>query len=252
MTTEPYKRPPIIEAVIGINFKAPVPNEVLADAKDRSKNDYPQVNTLENFQIEVQLQGARGSSNNTALNKTGQRGFKLNSPDVTEILILQPTVVTVAQLPPYPGWEPFFKRFQRDWRAWKRAAGYREISRIGVRYINRIDIPLGADDGVLEEGHYLNIFPNVPPSLSPVDGYAVQTRSRLPAINGIVTINSGIVTSPILGHMSILLDQDVACDQDPPQNDEALFDLLARIRDEKNKVFEACLNQGAREIFNSP
>ena len=35
----------------------------------------------------------------------------------------------------------------------------------------------------------------------------------------------------------------------PPQNDDAVYELINRIRVAKNRVFEACITDRARELF---
>ena len=162
-------------------------------------------------------------------------------------MLFQPNSVAVAQLAPYPGWEVFFPRFVRDWEAWKREAGYRQIIRVGVRFINRIDIPIVS--GLIEEAEYLSVYPKLPDSLGPVTGYGVQAQLPMQDIGCNLTINSAAVPSPMLEHGSILLDLDIAKEVNPPQKDEEIFELLGRIRIKKNEIFEACITRKAKELF---
>ena len=48
-----------------------------------------------------------------------------------------------------------------------------------------------------------------------------------------------------------MFDQDIYKDNDVPQNERDLYDLLSRIHLKKNAVFEACITDRARELFNS-
>jgi uncharacterized protein (TIGR04255 family) len=70
-------------------------------------------------------------------------------------------------------------------------------------------------------------------------------------VDGLITINSGIVPPPLEGHLSIMLDIDVGRDHDLPQRDEGLLSLLQEFRIEKNRVFEACVTDRARELFGT-
>jgi uncharacterized protein (TIGR04255 family) len=154
----------------------------------------------------------------------------------------------ISQLAPYPGWDGFFRRFVRDWTIWKKSAGYRKVGRVGVRYINRIDIPL-AGRPVIEETEFLNVYPHIPKELGPTNAYGVQAVLPILDINCRLTLNSSVVPSPLLNHVSFIIDQDIAKEVDTPQSDENLYELLNAIRLKKNEIFEACITDRARELF---
>ena len=125
--------------------------------------------------------------------------------------------------------------------------GFQEISRIGVRYVNRIDIPVSGP--VLEQEEFLNVYPKLPDILGPMNAYAVQAVLSIKDIGCKLTLNSAVVPSPILDHASFLFDQDIAREIDPPQSDDAISGLLNEIRIRKNKVFETCITDRARALF---
>jgi uncharacterized protein (TIGR04255 family) len=156
-------------------------------------------------------------------------------------------MLVCSQLAPYPGWDTFFERFRRDWGVWKRTLGYRKITRIGVRYINRIDIP--ATEPVVEHEHYLNVYPHVPSIFPTLISYNLVAQSYLPDIECALTLNSSSTPSPLLGHAAFIVDQDIFKEGDLPQSDDAIYAFLNRIRDKKNEVFEACIKPRARELF---
>jgi uncharacterized protein (TIGR04255 family) len=79
--------------------------------------------------------------------------------------------------------------------------------------------------------------------------YSVVAQLPMPDIGCILTLNSSSAPSQLLGHAAFIVDQDVAKDGDPPQNDEGIYALLNQIRVKKNEVFEACIKPRARELF---
>jgi uncharacterized protein (TIGR04255 family) len=178
-------------------------------------------------------------------------GKRISSDDLTQIVLLGASNFAVSQLAPYPGWEVFFERFSRDWALWKRTMGYRKVVRVGVRFINRIDVPRTNDDTTIDEADYLNVYPHLPSSLRPFTGYAVQAQLRLHDIGCGLIINSGAVPSPLIGYNSYLLDFDISMEPEPPQRDEDIYELLNRIRVTKNQVFELCVTDRAKEIFRT-
>jgi uncharacterized protein (TIGR04255 family) len=64
-----------------------------------------------------------------------------------------------------------------------------------------------------------------------------------------LTLNSSSAPSPLLGHAAFIVDEDIAKEGDPPQNDDAIYALLNQIRVKKNEIFEACITPRARELF---
>ena len=123
-----------------------------------------------------------------------------------------------------------------------------ELSRIGVRYINRIDVPSDAADRVRLED-YLTIYPQMPNG-PPMLGYIMQVLRDVGEDNCRLIINSGSVVSPLIGFVSFLLDLDVFRENDLPRRDEELWKFIDRMREHKNQIFESCITQQARTIFD--
>lgn len=212
---------------------------------DKFGSHYPQHQRVENLMVAVQLPAGQTDTPTTEIDR--QVGHRRSSSDMTELLVLWRSALVVSQLAPYPGWDEFFRRFVRDWKVWKRVMGFQTIARLGVRYINRIDIPLSGH--VVEHETFLNVYPKLPDILGPVGAYAVQVVLPIEDIGCKLTLNSAVVPAPILDHASFVIDQDIAKEVDLPQSDKAIYELLNEIRVRKNNVFEACISNRARELF---
>jgi uncharacterized protein (TIGR04255 family) len=228
--------------VIEIRFAAPIDSAALDKISSSFKLLYPREELLRNIQVQLNIPLGIPPSAQT----TEQMGYRRSSVDQTHIILLMPNSFVISQLPPYPGWDEFFGRFRENWNDCKKARGYRKIARIGVRYINRIDVPMS--DPILYEQDYLAVYPHIPEVLGPMMQYAVQTQLPISEIEGILTLNSSVVESPLLGHKSFIVDQDIGKDN-PPQSDDGIYGLLNQIREIKNRVFEACITDRARELF---
>lgn len=245
--SEGYEYPPVTEAVIGINFAENLNSALLRSISDKLSKNYPIHQPLQNISVKVDLSHL-GDKDRKTFTEVAE-GHRRSSQDMTELALALPNSIVVSQLAPYPSWAIFSKRFMRDWKLLKKTLGYREIKRIGVRYINRIDIPTTGP--LVHHEQFLNVSPRVPDMLSPLMAWAFQTTSHFEDIKCKLTLNSGVVESPILNHSSFLLDLDVGREFDVPQNDKDIFELLDAMRLKKNQVFEACISQRARdEIFN--
>jgi uncharacterized protein (TIGR04255 family) len=246
--SEGYKYPPVTEAVIGINFAEDLSKAQLKSVSDKLAKNYPIHQPIQNFSVNLDLRPEAGK-NHKSITQVAAEGHRRSTHDMTELALALPNSLVVSQLAPYPSWATFSKRFMRDWKLFKTTLGYREIKRIGVRYINRIDIPAAGE--LVHHEQFLNVFPQIPDMLNPLMAGAVQTISYFEGIKCRLNLNSGVVESPILKHTSFLLDLDVVREIDVPQKDADIFELLEVMRLKKNQVFEACISQRARdEIFN--
>lgn len=246
-----YKRPPITEAVIGITFSSPINSTQLDSITNKFQATYPHKQQVSTFDLSVEINSADPKDNRADFKPTV--GHRLSTDDQTQLLVLWPNSVILSQLPPYQGWEAFIQRFERDWGLLKRTLGYQQISRIGVRYINRIDIPAslaaGEKETLVEHEQFLNIYPKLPDMLNPLDAYAVQASIYLKDIDCQLTINSASVPSPLLKYVSFVIDIDIYSDKAVPQSDPQIMELLNNIRTKKNMIFESCISHSARELF---
>ena len=246
MAQQPYKHPPITEAVIELRFADLVDADEIAKVSAALKSIYPVQQPITDIRVHLNLPLPQQPV--TTAQPIETHGNRLSTEDQTQIVLVWPAAFVFSQLAPYPGWEVFFERFSRDWSVWKRTLGYRKISRIGVRYINRIDIPV-ATAAIIQQEDYLNIYPHLPPAFDPITAYNVVAQLPVPDIGCVLTLNSSAAPSPLLGHAAFIVDQDIAKEGDPPQNDEAIYALLNQIRVKKNDIFEACITPRARELF---
>jgi uncharacterized protein (TIGR04255 family) len=243
MVANSYKRPPITEAVIQIAFAAKLDDKAINAAAKKVNRNYSGTPT--------QLQDVNYNINvdHDQLIKNTEHYYRLSSGDMTQICLIRKQSFSVSQLAPYTSWGEFISRFERDYRLFIEKVGYMEVSRIGVRYINRIDIPFSLENPIINENEYLNIFPTYPPMLGILSAYAIQQRSAIEELKSNLTINSAIVPSPLLNHMSIMFDQDIGREVELPNKIEEIVEFLDLVRIKKNEIFECCVTDKSRDLF---
>ena len=245
-TTHPrpsYPRPPITEAVIELRFKSACSDSNLVKISKSFKKYYSGRGKFTAYEMLFNIDDRDVSSKV----KDTVDSYRLVSDDQQEILLLSPRNIVISQLAPYPGWSAFFTRFERDWGIFKKKHKYSEISRIGIRFINRIDIP--KSDQATEESEFVTIFPQYPSNFGPCNSYGLNISFPINDINCNILLNSSVISSPIINHVSILLDIDIIREKEVPQNDNEIFMLMQQIRNEKNKMFEACITEKSRRLF---
>jgi uncharacterized protein (TIGR04255 family) len=235
-----YPRAPITEAVIDFQFAEMVDARVCDRAKNRLKQIYPNTTDWIEYHVEVNPQTKASEFHERV------RGFRLSDLDETCVVIVANTRFAVSRLAPYAGWDEFRERLVRDWKTFKSVAGYKKIARIGVRYINRIDIPLAGKP--IELSDYIRFYLEVPqPPFPPIDQQFSQAVFSVAGRK--IVLNTGTVPSPLIGYGSVALDIDIACDTNVPQTDDEILSYLETVRDQKNMLFEACITDRARALF---
>jgi uncharacterized protein (TIGR04255 family) len=120
------------------------------------------------------------------------------------------------------------------------------VTRIGVRYINRLDLPLQN----LDFKHYLRTVPEVSPDLpQALSGYFMQLQIPQEDLKATLFINQTLVPPPGPNLVSVLLDLDFFRAVEVPQEEAAIWDYLEKLKVRKNVVFEACITDQTRELI---
>src|SRR4051794_40990690 len=126
-----YKRPPITEAVVEVRIASSIEQELLEKVKARLMEYYP-LPPQRRFDMQVEV-----GEQSTKVRQSAS-GYRLTSADAAGVVLIGPSAISTSRLPPYEDWDLFIAPARRNWDIWKRLVGWREIARIGVRYINRI------------------------------------------------------------------------------------------------------------------
>src|ERR1700733_3440329 len=241
--TQPYKYPPAVEAIIEVRFAAPIERDVIDKVPTKLKSEYP-------LSVPQQAHAAHVNFLQRTATFEESLGHRLSTHDQTDIIIVTPLTFTSARLAPYLGWEVFGPRAEKNWKNWKQIAGYHQIQKIGVRYKNRIDIPVLEGVSVHLED-YLKFYPEYPKDSFPaMTQFAMQMICPLGVDDCNVQLNVLSIPSPLLKHASFLFDLDIYKDVNVPQNDDEIWSLIKQIRDQKNRVFELGVTDKARALFS--
>jgi uncharacterized protein (TIGR04255 family) len=236
----PYDAPPIIEAVIQIRYTDPVSKTLHGKLLRRLKREY--VN-----EVALQAVGANVNFEKQEAAFVAEPQSRLSSSDETNVLIVHATTLTWSRLAPYQGWDGLLERVKRDIQIAYEVTGLRRIAQLGVRYINRIDVPINGPFIRYED--YLTINLSLPCIWDGINNYGWRLERSYPELNSIAIVQSAIIAPEIPNHAAFLLDIDVICKQDIPTKVEDVFLLLGKMRDLKNNIFELSITDTARKSF---
>lgn len=242
-----YTRPPILESTIQVSFSDKGSDANNLRFSKEFEKDHKKVSQIVPQQISFKFSVEKPADSSLSV-APQQASYKASSDDQSEVIICNPDSLIVSQLAPYPGWNVFFNKFCSCWELFTRIFNFRPISRIGVRYVNRLDLP--PDGEVVRNEDYLVFYPQIPVEFGNTDGFFLNVTLRRPNIDGIVIINSGIMPTPVENRAGLLFDQDLVSLSDLPKDTRALYERLQKMRDEKNLIFETCVTDKARALFD--
>lgn len=157
---------------------------------------------------------------------------------------------------PYEGWEQFRDEARRLWRTYESVSALKYVTRVGVRYINRLDMPRESDGGVRIE-NYTKIYPEVPDTFPPAGGlmtmFFLQVQVPQPDIGGVVVVNSTPQAPTTERAISVTLDFDLFSErvEEPwdAENDDSIWDFLETLHERKNAIFEASITDETRRLI---
>jgi uncharacterized protein (TIGR04255 family) len=151
---------------------------------------------------------------------------------------------TFNKLEPYTTWEEVFGEADRLWRIYVQIARPLEISRVAVRYINRLRLP-----GPAELSQYLEAPPVLPP---PIPQAVREFLTR-------VVVDDGNDASAILiqaleasldpSTVPLLLDIDAFREVSLPPDDPSVAGIFEQLRRLKNDIFFASVTERTVEMY---
>lgn len=237
-TYKNYKKPPIVEALIDIQVQLGDNSHanLLEKLYEKIKADYPKKESILLKTAQIDVQKEQTSFINT------EAGLKLSSLDKKYIAQIKNTGITFSIVNAYHGWNDLYEKAKKLWSEFYTVMKPVKITRVAVRYINRIDIPALKFD--LEE--YFNVCPKAFDIA--LSGFFLQIQ--IPQAEGGLAIVHQTATVPAqAGFTSILLDLDIFDFQDfQPESDE-FWKRIDILRDQKDKLFENCITDKTRELF---
>jgi uncharacterized protein (TIGR04255 family) len=238
-----YTRAPITEALIDIQLTAP-PSVKVEDLRLMPKEiraDYPRAAPSLEFKGQFSAGEQVGAA--AMQNAIGVIFYSQNQKQVAQFRL---NGFTFSRLAPYENWGQLRDEARRPWGVYRPVAGPAVITRLALRYINQINIPLPMRD----VRDYLRTYPEVSTDLPQgLAGFFMQTRIPQVDIGGQLVLTQAMVGPPDEHTCSVALDIDVFVQDVGLQSDEEIWRLLEVLRGRKNAVFEACITNETRRMI---
>lgn len=245
MNWERFPKAPISEAIldIAVQFASPVDLARLETFQELIHERYPVKRNRVTWQGQIQLEEERFAQEV----RRGAQGFMFRSADDTRVVQVRQDGFTFNWLKRYDSWEGLRDEARPHWERYKEIFRPEAVSRLGLRYINRIEIPLPISDF----REYVKTAPDVAPGL-PQGLSALFLRLEIPDLTrGVVAIITETMQPPVDDgkRLPFIFDIDIVCGATFEPSSPAIWDKFEHMREYKNEIFFASVTERAKEMF---
>ncbi len=242
---------PIVEAVIELRAAALADWErsrIGAALRD-VQSEYPQVSEMGAFTVTAHIgvsdPDTQRPSLTTQHDDQGWLGFQMVSSDGLRIARFTRDFMSLSVLKPYPGWDVLKSETMRLWSLHRSLSGCEQVSRLGVRTINRLDVP---SDALVLGAYFRDVHQS---------GTGLETRGMFHSdeltspgqpytVRRIQAVDRSAETKS--RRVALLLDLDVFSAEPTATQDSTIEEVLAELHDLKNRVFFSSLTEQALRL----
>jgi uncharacterized protein (TIGR04255 family) len=236
---------PITEALLDIKAKLPAGVDLtrLAAFQEAVKDRYPARRERSSWQGGFQFKP--GEVPEVVHPSGGPDGYLFTSGDGQRIVQARLDGFTFNRLKPYDKWESFRNEAREQWDRYREIATPEIVSRVALRYINRLEIPLPMKDFREYILTTPEIAPKVPQGLARFFMRLVipDEKSRSVAI---VTQTMEDIKEQVL---PLIFDIDVSREGAFAANGAEMWEVLEQLRDYKNEIFFNSITEKTKELF---
>jgi uncharacterized protein (TIGR04255 family) len=233
---EHLPRAPIVEAVIDIQAR---PSQPLEESAVRSHlearlDGYAFLHSQRMFRHELKPEGDQPA--NQTSRDLGWKGVRFRSADEKHLVRFDRDGFGFSRLEPYVGWAQLSDEGLRLWGVYRETAQPLEIHRVGLRFINSIQLP----PGELRLEEHIEPAPHAPRDLDlPFQGFLHHDKLVVPGHPYAINLIRTIQPPPSTGGrgVAVIIDIDVFTTQGFDVDETVLVGHLQAMRWLKNKVF---------------
>lgn len=239
-----FPNAPITEALLDIRVKLPSTIDLrrLETFQDSVKDRYPDRRERSSWQAGFEMK--EGSVR--VIEPSGRPdGYLFTSKDGRQIVQARLDGFTFNRLKPYDKWETFRDEARQLWEQYLMVATPEIVSRVALRYINRLNLPLPLKDFKEYILTTPEIASNLPQGLSGFFMRLVipQEKSKSTAI---VTET---IEPPQENRLPLIFDIDVFREAPFDPTGLEIWEGMEQLRQLKNEIFFNSVTEKAKELF---
>jgi len=234
---------PIREAMIDITIAPRVDFQAILAAAKNVGPPFERRSDIWEATIGFQFdQDGAGRAQKGGSSKVGVRFDSINPPHVLQF---RTGGFTFSRLTPYEDWNQVREAAKPCWEMYSDAVGPCHVTRLAVRYINALRLPLPSQDF----SEFLAAAPSVPKELpQTVTGFLQRVVIAAESHTAVVTQSLESVQLD-QQQFAVVLDIDVFANIEITPSDPAVWDTLDKLRDAKNEIFFRHLTEKAVDVF---
>ncbi len=241
-----FKSAPITEALLDIRVKLPqdLTIENIESFYEKVKDEFPDKKERKHFQAKIDFSSDELFSNEQISGKID--GYLFKSSLEKKVVQSRMDGFTFNKLKPYNDWNRFSSEARKLWNIYYEMFKPLKITRIALRYINRIDIPLPFKN--FKE--YILTIPEIACDLPQgLSNFFMQLNIPNIKINATAVINETMKEITKDNKLPFIFDIDVFQIKDYVNNDENIWKEFRKLHNFKNKIFFNSLTEKAKELF---
>lgn len=242
---ERFPNAPIVEALLDIHvtFSSPIDLQRLEQFHEAIRDRYP--TKQEQVLWELQFGSDAGAIQQAA--KSQPRGFMFKSADGRRIVQARRDGFTFNWLKPYETWEALREEAHPHWDRYVEMFTPTQITKLGLRYINRLELPLPFNDF----REYVKTAPDIAEGI-PQSVSALFMRLEVPKPDSDLVAILTETIEPVIGEdmrLPFIFDIDVVRTVSIEPSSPDIWESFERMREYKNNIFFASTTDKAKEMF---
>ena len=231
------RRPPIVEALVDLQAQFPGDFEIFDALADELKDEFPTKEQRRDFEAKIEIKDGKLVQRRVDSSTFG--GVRLANVDQTVYAQFRPDGFTLNNMKVYMGGDQLIDKALTLWELLVKRATPEFVSRVALRYINRLEVPLKPGD---QFTRYLKSPPELPDGapqhvsqfLSRIMGHDKQRQATAVVIQQLKEQQGD---QPV----AITVDVDVFRSGTFPVDLAALREILGSLRLLKNETFFSLL-----------
>ena len=239
-----FENAPITEALIDIRVKMreDLTVEQLESIYNSISGQYPDKKARHKWEDKFEFKKGEPP---VSLGAETIDGYIFTSTDQKQIFQARLDGFTFSRLMPYETWEQLRDEAYKLWQKYREVTSP-EITRVALRYINKMEIPLSGKDF----SEYLKASPIIPEALPQgVSSFLTRVVIHEPSIDAAAIITQALEQVVNPNFIPIILDIDVFRQKSEGISEVDAWKILEKLRHFKNKIFFESITEKTKEIF---
>lgn len=242
---EIFPKPPIVEALLDIraSFVSLVDPADLEAFHNAIREQYP----IKQDRVRWGGQIRVGEREVEQAVRRESQGFMFKSGDTRRVVQARQDGFTFNWLKPYSSWEAFRSEAQRHWQRYRGTFRPEAVTRLGLQYINRLELPLPFHDF----RDFITTVPDVARGIPQGLGTFFMRLAIPHPTRTLLAIITETMEAPVEegAKLPVLLDIDIVRQERFEPDSDAIWDTFEQMREYKNEIFFASITDKAKEMF---